>query len=149
MRPGPSRRKLYSHAITKNGSNDTMSMHYFQQHSYLPLSSVLQPVKQSPNASQLARFRAQLNIPSASSSSRPLSEVKRIVDRVHNHTCGHSTFSDMKSLLHRNNFWSPAVMKYLTEIITGAQTALLRLCLPRLDELPFHLSSAPSTKRYA
>lgn len=67
--------------------------------------------------SQLAGFTATVNLPSQNTSYRPWAEVKRIIDRVNNHTCGHVTYSDMKSLLHRNNLWSPSAMKYLTETI--------------------------------
>lgn len=42
---------------------------------------------------------------------RPWSELKNIVDKVHKHVCGRSTYSNMKILLQRDNLWSPKVMK--------------------------------------
>lgn len=100
-----------------NGSSDTLPMSDFQDNSYLPLSCVLQPVTTSPTPTQLTGFTAQIDVSSTATPPRPWSEGKRIVDRVHNNTCGHATYSDTKSLLYRNILWTPTVMKYLTEII--------------------------------
>ena len=40
-------------------------------------------------------------------------ELKRIVHRVHKHTCGHASYSDVRILLQRNNLWSQEVEHYL------------------------------------
>ena len=48
-----------------------------------------------------------LKTPPVHLTDRRWSELKRIVDRVHKHTCGHASYSDMKSLLRLNKLWNP------------------------------------------
>ena len=43
--------------------------------------------------------------------------VKRIIDRVHKHVCGQAAYSDIRTLLDRNNMWTPAVKHYLDRVI--------------------------------
>lgn len=43
--------------------------------------------------------------------------IKRVVDRVHEHTCGHAKYSDINTLLVRDGLWTEAVNQYLTDII--------------------------------
>ena len=100
----------------ENGLSDTTTMIDFDQHSYIPLSSVDFSSQVSPPVFCLAGFTAQMDDDpdtSAPDSNRSWPQLKRIVDRVHEHTCGHSTFSDIRSLLSRNQLWSPAVEHYL------------------------------------
>lgn len=44
--------------------------------------------------------------------------VKKVVDRVHRHVCGHATFSDMRTLLIRNRLWSNEVQHYLSQTVS-------------------------------
>lgn len=39
--------------------------------------------------------------------------LMRIVDKVHNHVCGHANLTDMKLLFERNDLWSDVVEEYL------------------------------------
>ncbi len=41
-----------------------------------------------------------------------------IVDKVHKHTRGHSTYSDMVTLLQRNQIWDESVEAYLRDVIS-------------------------------
>lgn len=45
---------------------------------------------------------------------RPLSEISRIVRRVHDHVCSHSSFGDMRPLLPRNNLGNSDSQRILT-----------------------------------
>lgn len=55
-------------------------------------------------------------------SSRSWAELRKIVDKVHKHVCGHSTYSDIKILLQRNNLWNDEVMKYLARTIESCSS---------------------------
>lgn len=50
---------------------------------------------------------------------RPWKEIKHIIDKIHKHVCGHSSLSDMKTLLKRNDLWNHEAKKYLIEVIDG------------------------------
>ena len=100
--------------------SDTMAMIDFDQHSYIPLSSVDFSLTVSPPVFSLDGFTAQLNDDTNNGTpvtDRPWSQLKRIVDRVHEHTCGHAIFSDIRSLLKRNQLWTSAVEHYLSTVI--------------------------------
>jgi len=43
--------------------------------------------------------------------------IKKIVDKVHKHICGHSNYTDIKLLLERNSLWSSDAEKYLVGIL--------------------------------
>ena len=43
--------------------------------------------------------------------------IKRIIDRVHKHVCGHAAYSDIRTLLKRNNMLNQTVQHYLGRVI--------------------------------
>lgn len=47
------------------------------------------------------------------------SDVKRIIDKIHKHVCGHASFSDFKLLPERNFLWNDAVSRYLSEVVNA------------------------------
>lgn len=47
------------------------------------------------------------------------SQVRHTVNCVHRHACGHATYSDLRTLLIRNNLWSLHVQHYLTEVVSS------------------------------
>lgn len=47
------------------------------------------------------------------------SDVKKVVDKVHRHVCGHASFTDYKLLLERNGLWNNVIAAYLTEVVNG------------------------------
>lgn len=47
------------------------------------------------------------------------SNRQRIIDRVQNHVCGHSTYSDMRTLLERNKPWDENTQKYLFQLVSN------------------------------
>ena len=49
----------------------------------------------------------------------PWSQVKKIIDKVHKHACGHANLSYIRILLQRNNMWSAEVEKYLNHGISS------------------------------
>jgi len=42
----------------------------------------------------------------------PWKEVQKIVDKVHNHVCGHASFSNIQTLPKRNDLWNQEIKKY-------------------------------------
>jgi len=84
-----------------------------EPHSYLPLASF-------PIISQPTRVLAGRSV-SVQPSNAPLkqswAETTRIVDKVHKHTCGHSTYGDIRTLLQRNGIWNDEVRQYLAESV--------------------------------
>lgn len=51
-------------------------------------------------------------------STKPWKELKRIVDKVHRHVCGHADISDIKLLLSRNNLLTKDTEEYLHFIVS-------------------------------
>lgn len=48
---------------------------------------------------------------------RPWKELKLITDRVHRNDCGHSSYTDMKTLMERNGIWTKDVQHYLVQVM--------------------------------
>ena len=102
---------------SSDGVSDTLTMIDFDLHRYVPITNT-SPSVNSPSVVTLAGFRAQIEtLKQVPVTNRSWPQLKRIVDRVHNHTCGHASFADVRSLLERNGFWTPAVSHYLTDLI--------------------------------
>jgi len=53
---------------------------------------------------------------------RPWCDTKAILDKVHSHVCGHSSFSDMNVLLRRNEIWNADIEKYLSQVLETCPT---------------------------
>ena len=101
-----------------DGLCNTLSMINIDEHSYVTISCSSQMPVASPSTHTLAGYRAQLDsLAQLPVDQRSWPQLKRIVDRVHSHTCGHASYSDIRSLLERNGLWTPAVSHYLNETI--------------------------------
>lgn len=48
-------------------------------------------------------------------------ETKRIVDKVHHHVCGHSPYSDMRTLLTKNGLWNSVTQHYLSNVVKSCK----------------------------
>ena len=72
---------------SSDGVSDTLTMIDFDLHSYVPITNT-SPSVNSPSVVTLAGFRAQIEtLKQVPVNNRSWSQLKRIVDRVHNHTC--------------------------------------------------------------
>ena len=49
-------------------------------------------------------------------------EVKKVVDKVRKHVCGHASFSDFKILIDRNNIWDFDVEDYERKLIINCRS---------------------------
>eukprot|EP00171_Calliarthron_tuberculosum_P017605 IDg17605t1 len=99
-----------------DGTTGTISLTDQEYHSFVPYKVFCQDCSHlsSSQRSRLYCATAQFD---QQPSARPWAELKKIVDKVHKHVCGHSSYSDIKILLQRNNLWNHEVMKYLSEQI--------------------------------
>lgn len=97
-----------------NHSTKSITMVDHDLHSYVPYVAF-------SRAATGKHQSASLNSLCASSThateTRPWSEVKRIIDKVHKHISGHASFSDIRTLLERNDMWSKEVEKYLSRTV--------------------------------
>lgn len=96
-----------------NGDRDSMLLIDDGLHSYLDLSRFPAFV----SASQSVALTCSAVEPQSSPTARPWLETRRVIDKVHRHTCGHASYSDMRTLLQRNNYWSEAAQRYLADVV--------------------------------
>lgn len=75
-------------------------------HIYLPLSLFINP--RQPDIVQVLSGMAVDASPAA---------LNKILNRVHTHVCGHATYSDIKTLLQRNNIWSDQAESQLQTMV--------------------------------
>ena len=87
-------------------------------HSYIPSSIFLKQATESHSTYHAKLFRATGDTHN-STYSRPWSELKRTIDKLDKHICGHASLSDIQILLQRNNLWSTEIEKYLNRVVTS------------------------------
>jgi len=107
-------------------------------HSYIPYK-VFGPhatIEARPNENALFCATAQID---ASTQSRPWTTTKKIIDKVHKHVCGHSSFTDMKVLLERNDLWDDSAHEYLSNVMQRCQKC--RKTAPPKEERKVSLST--------
>lgn len=110
-----------------NNQIDRITMIDHDHHSYIPLESVMLPNDGSDNTCKLAGFSARARgINNIDQMEWPV--LKRILDKVHVHVCGHASFSDIKTLLQRNNLWNHATEHYVTETVKQCPHCLKSVC---------------------
>lgn len=106
-----------------NGVQDYITLHDNDTHSFVlldrftKLSSLGSP--KSPHAVFLVGSSVSMSssMTNDCTVSRPLSELNRIVQRVHDHVCGHASFGDMRTLLQRNKLWNADVQRLLSVLV--------------------------------
>ena len=116
------------------GSNynpDTISLHDHDMHCYIPYSSFSSGLKNNSISEDKAIFcaTAQLDCPTDTLS---WPKTRQLVDKVHKHVCGHSSFSDIKFLLQRNGIWNDSIQDHLSSVIEKC-TSCKATALPKLE----------------
>ena len=101
------------HVPTEDGHVLTINLLHHKMHTYVPATVFYKPSEAAQKQKSLfcAMARVESNI------NRPWDEIKHIIDRVHKHVCGHSCYSDMKTLLQRNDIWDESIQKYLQQTL--------------------------------
>lgn len=77
-------------------------------HCYLPFSAFLYGACSGCQISNVLSYMSGQTVTYI-----PWAEVKRLVDMVHKHLCGHDSYTDLKTFLKRNEFWSESVGHYV------------------------------------
>lgn len=101
---------------------DSIELVDFDFHSYIPYKKFLPDPDTSSFVTENKIYCATAKISQVLS--RPWFEVKKIIDKVHKHVCGHSTYSDIKTLLERNKLWNAEVQKYLASTLDECTNCL-------------------------
>lgn len=100
---------------------DFIQMYDFDLHSHVNIDRFLNLNYGSRVLSPSPAVLAADNVLQASYVNTPSmnwSQIRRIVDRVHKHVCGHATYSDIRTLLDRNKLWTGQTQKYLSELLS-------------------------------
>ena len=97
--------------------NDYISLADNNFHSHIPLNTFTKLSRHDDYKYKAKLFCATAKINQNENTHTPWSEIKKIVDKVHQHICGHSQYSDIKILLQRNNLWNEEVNRYLSTIM--------------------------------
>lgn len=97
-------------------TRDSISLVDLQFHSHIPYGAFLGGVRPCSEDMSKKLCCATAGL-SNETNTRPWSEIKKIVDKVHKHVCGHSTYPDIKILLDRNNLWNTETNKYLSSVL--------------------------------
>ena len=104
-------------------------------HSYIPSYIFLN--KTNNNSSYfLAKLFWTTGSIGESTNLHPWFELKRIIDKVHKHVCGHASLSDIQILLQRNNMWTSEVKKYLRRVLNSAAIVLTLLNSNKPERFP-------------
>lgn len=99
-----------------NGRNDSIAMIYVDLHNHLPLSHFVSETTRSAPLDILAAHTATVACDQYDIN-RTWTATKRIVDIVHAHACGNAKYSDICTLLQRNNLCNDQVQQYLSRMI--------------------------------
>lgn len=114
---------------TPDGTNDFISLIDQDFHCFIPYERFMSE-STVPNLSTSCVFFCATAQVSKSLSDLSWPKRKSIVDKVHQHVCGHSSFTDIKTLLERNNIWNADVHKYLSSVIEICANCQ-KTCLPQ------------------
>ena len=96
--------------IKKHNKNDFLQMIEYDMHSYIQLEIFYFQAHQD--------YDQSMNSLCSHSGNLTWTERKNIIEKVHNHVCGHSNYYDIKTLLDRNEVWNEDCSKYLCEKLT-------------------------------
>lgn len=97
-------------------TNDSITLTNVQYHSHIPYCAFIHGDKDCSVAMDKKLFCATATIANTDII-RPWNEVKKVIDKVHKHICGHSNYSDIRILLERNKLWCDEAKKYLCSVL--------------------------------
>lgn len=117
-------------AVVADGITDYVSMIDHEFLSYIPLDCFTANRKSASTMSCLS---------AVTTCDKPWSEVKKVIDKVHKHVCGHATLTDYKLLLERNHLWNDSVASYIAR--TMEECTGCRCTAPALPSRKVSISS--------
>ncbi len=98
-----------------------MAIENVDLHSFLPTRLFLNGQSGNGTCFHIKLFCATA-VAADSSKERSRQDLKKIIDKVLKHVCGHAPLSDTKILLERNDLWSTEVEKYLHRIVDSSES---------------------------
>lgn len=99
---------------------NTLQLKYGRDHSFIDRSKFFHADFKSVNDPESRAICTH-------SASMTWKNNKRIVDRVHQHVCGHASFNDIKMLLMRNHIWNENCMKYLAQVLDTCENCIITI----------------------
>ena len=101
-----------------NGMMQSLSLKNHDMHSYLRRDKLYVPIEKTWPDTALSALMSNMT---------PLKwkEEQHVIDPVHEHVCGHSTYKDIKLLLQRNKLWDEQCNSYLSHILETCQHCLI------------------------
>lgn len=97
--------------ITSNSALPvTVSIVDHKNHIYFPKQTLCPTKILSSHSREITNIMKSL---SARSANLKWPEKQKIIDKVHKHVCGHSTYADMKIVLQKNKLWDEQCGRYL------------------------------------
>lgn len=117
-------------AFVVDGNIDYISMvdHYFL--SYIPLDCFIASRNSESTLSCLSAVTTH---------DMPWKDVKKVIDKVHKHVCGHATLTDYKLLLERNGLWNETIASYIAK--TMEECTACRCTSPPMPSRKVSISS--------
>ena len=101
--------------LDSNGTWEKITMADVGDHSYLDASRFMRNnLSIDGDSSERSLICLTCSVHSAELS---WADIKKIIDKVHRHVCGHATYNDIKLLLDRNKIWTDDCAKYLSHIM--------------------------------
>jgi len=85
-------------------------------HSFIPYELFFRSSDLIPHEQQIVIYCATAQL-ERTNEALSWPKTRKIIDKVHTHVCGHSSFSDIKVLLQRNDIWNESVQDYLAMIL--------------------------------
>lgn len=91
----------------------TVQLLNVEQHCYPPLSAfgIHSYVHQS------SLFYATIQSHHSTTNMEDWDSLRKLLDKVHTHVCGHASYNDIRLLLQRNRIWNPQVESYIRKAI--------------------------------
>ena len=107
----------YLEFYVSDSETNNLSMTDFENHSYLPASVFMRTEQNSLKGEPLYTSALVSLSCSANYSQFSWPDTKKIIDKVHRHVCGHSSYNDIKLLMERNELWDDQCSKYLSQLL--------------------------------
>ena len=99
-----------------SGAHDRLSLVDYRHHSYVPMTAVAENDSLSDQLYMFAGFSAS-SLKQNPADDMPWPKLKHLLDRIHQHVCGHGSLSDIKTLLQRNNLWTNETHQYIAKLM--------------------------------
>ena len=102
---------------TASGDRDFIPLIDEDMHSYIAYEKFISAEHISSDYVDKSFYYATAQLPIGEKLKLSFDKLKPIIDIVHRHVCGHSSYNDIKTLLDRNGIWNEDTKRYLAQTI--------------------------------